>query len=484
MFRLHARFDENGPAPLRVRYSDQLRALFQFAPEGGGISHAAIRLDNAAPVLPTSPGMHLRGRLSDLDLDQWHRTWKALQTAQSGSDASEGVSGGRGDMLPPLTVVDLHAGRVNAFGQRFSDVGISASTAILGWHLQLAGPELAGTVLIPKADSEQAVEIDLERLHLRHAAARLGNGTGERAASQPMDLKPRDMPPIRLSVEQALLNGTLLGQVDLNVSRVSDGLKLDHFALDGPVLRMSGNGAWRDAGGGDASSATHLQVRLETDKAGRAMDLFGQDSLLGGGRGEARLDLRWPGAPTDFALETVNGEVAFLIRNGHLLAVDPGAGRVFGLLSVTMLPRRLLLDFSDLFGRGFAFDQMASRMRLNNGAGELEYFYVHGPAARVEASGKLDFKHKTLDQVVVVTPRVSSALPIVGGLAGGPVGAVALFVTQRLLEQEIDSLTRYRYRVSGDWEEPAVERIGTSRPPPPPVPPADGGLPLPFSNGR
>ena len=60
------------------------------------------------------------------------------------------------------------------------------------------------------------------------------------------------------------------------------------------------------------------------------------------------------GAPRDDLLESLDGEVQVRIGSGQLAEVKPGAGRVFGLMSIAALPRRLALDFRDVFGKGFA----------------------------------------------------------------------------------------------------------------------------------
>ena len=61
-------------------------------------------------------------------------------------------------------------------------------------------------------------------------------------------------------------------------------------------------------------------------------------------------------------LERINGLVDFRADDGRLTDVEPGgAGRVFGLLSVQALPRRLRLDFSDMFREGFGYDRRSSR---------------------------------------------------------------------------------------------------------------------------
>jgi len=50
-------------------------------------------------------------------------------------------------------------------------------------------------------------------------------------------------------------------------------------------------------------------------------------------------------------------------------------------------------------------------------------------------------------------------LPAVGAVAGGPVGAAALLVTQKLLEKQLNKLIRVRYRVQGSWEQPDIAPV-------------------------
>ena len=56
------------------------------------------------------------------------------------------------------------------------------------------------------------------------------------------------------------------------------------------------------------------------------------------------------------------------MRDGQLVKVQPGVGRVLGLLSLAQLPRRLTLDFRDFFEKGFAFDRIHGDVRVAAGS--------------------------------------------------------------------------------------------------------------------
>ena len=103
-----------------------------------------------------------------------------------------------------------------------------------------------------------------------------------------------------------------------------------------------------------------------------------------------------------------------------------------------------------------------------------------GPAARFDISGRIGLVTRDYDQLVVVTPRVTSSIPVVGGLAGGPGVGLGLWVAERVFGRKIDELSRVRYTITGSWEDPKVERLGDeskrSEPPPqkPSLVPDDG----------
>lgn len=137
-----------------------------------------------------------------------------------------------------------------------------------------------------------------------------------------------------------------------------------------------------------------------------------------------------------------------------------------GLFSLHSLSRRLALDFSDLFQKGLGFDSIEGTFSLSNGHAYTRDLTLKGPAARIDISGRIGLKDRDYDQIVTVTPRVSSALPIAGTIAGGPAVGAALFLAERFLRQEIDQVARYRYSVTGPWSDPVVKRISAPASPP------------------
>ena len=140
------------------------------------------------------------------------------------------------------------------------------------------------------------------------------------------------------------------------------------------------------------------------------------------------------------------------------------AGRLFGLLSVTALPRRLALDFSDLFSKGFAFDRIEGDFSIQNGQAYTNNLYMTAPAADISVSGRTGLVSKDYDQIATVTPKLSSSLPVASALFG-PVGVgvgAVIFLAGELFEsipKKINKMLSYQYSITGSWKEPTIEKI-------------------------
>jgi uncharacterized protein YhdP len=165
----------------------------------------------------------------------------------------------------------------------------------------------------------------------------------------------------------------------------------------------------------------------------------------------------WPGSPGAFDFPALEGQVGGDLRDGMLPDVEPGVGRLFGILSLDSVVRRLTLDFRDVFGRGFAVDRMRGELLLQAGRAELRNLRVRGPAAHLTLNGSTNLVDRSLDVDVLAVPQVTSSLPLAGAIAAPGVGA-AIFLGQKIFEGAIDKATERRYHVTGTWAQPQIAR--------------------------
>ena len=62
------------------------------------------------------------------------------------------------------------------------------------------------------------------------------------------------------------------------------------------------------------------------------------------------------GLPLSLDYPSMSGAFAVNVETGQFLKADPGIAKLLGVLSLQALPRRLTLDFRDVFSDGFSFD--------------------------------------------------------------------------------------------------------------------------------
>ncbi len=167
--------------------------------------------------------------------------------------------------------------------------------------------------------------------------------------------------------------------------------------------------------------------------------------------------LAWPGAPWQFALARSRGNLGIELRDGRFANLESPSARLVGLLNVDNLLRRLRLDFSDVTGRGTAFDSVSGDATLYGGVLETRGpVTIDGAATQFTLEGSVDLARRELDQRLGVTVPVSNNLPLAAVIAGAPVVGGALFVADKIFGDVIDRVTRIHYRVRGPWTSPRI----------------------------
>jgi len=221
---------------------------------------------------------------------------------------------------------------------------------------------------------------------------------------------------------------------------------------------------------------------------GRMLDAFGYPNVIVGGQTVAHIEGSWAGAPSAFALARLDGTLKVSMKNGRIPDADPGAGRVLGLFNLAAIPRRLAFDFGDLFRTGFSFDSIEGLFTLKDGSAHTSNLEVRSPTADMRLTGSMGLKTKDWDQNIEVTPHVGGTLALGGALIGGPVGAAAGVLLQGVFKNQINSVARAQYKVTGSWDNPKVtvlakETVKAKKPAPKTetdqpagsTPPADAG---------
>lgn len=429
---------QGSPLPLQLRYGAHSAALLlQSTATGFRLNRGAIQLGAATAVVPAAPGLTINGRLDNFSLD----AWRALLAGDSAETPQAAL-------FDELRDLDLELDQLRAFDRDFVAVQVRAQPLDNGWQMQLAGPDMEGTVQMPDARDE-VLQGRLQRLRIPAAVPS--------AATARFD--PATLPPLQLEVASLQFHDLDLGHVTLHTAQLPDGVSVQQLQVDADWLKMHAQGTWTRHAEQDAS---RFKIQMQGGELGRLLSTFGYAGSVEGGPTFGEIEANWPGTPADFALARLEGSLALRIGPGRLLNVETGAGRVFGLFNMQGIRRRLALDFSDVFDKGFSFDRIEGHFTLLDTDAYTNDLVIEGPAARIEVSGRTGLAKQDYDQLVTVVPEVKSTLPIAGAIAGGPVVGAALLLIDRLFSQQMEDLTsfaRYQYAVTGSWENPLFTPI-------------------------
>jgi uncharacterized protein YhdP len=242
--------------------------------------------------------------------------------------------------------------------------------------------------------------------------------------------------------------------------------RVTRFALANDAGRIDADGWWRAAGN---RQQTRFDVRIDVRDSGAFLRQMGLPGDVKGAPAKLDGQIEWPGSPTDFEYPALSGTFKVVVGAGQFTRLDPGMGKLLGVLSLQALPRRITLDFRDVFSEGFAFDTFNGTVTIAQGVMRTDNLTLSGPAAKVHLSGEVDLERETQRIAVRVQPSLSTVVSTGAGaaavallaanpLVGAAVGAGAL-LAQKLMQDPIEQMFSYDYAVRGSWSEPVVERV-------------------------
>ncbi len=414
-----------------------------------------VMLGGTAPQGPLpAQGIHIRGRTPRLDVSGW------VQYALSAKgDAKQ-------QDVPPINV-DVMTGKSSVFGHEFKDLHVKIHPEKNDLKLTVEGPEIKGNTTVPLQNMDKrGVVARFDRLYWPSPDKVDASGKSSKPVARPVSPTPQEaadvgvapasLPPLHVWVGDLRFGDAHLGQVRLESRPTAQGMHIDMLRTQSKSVHISATGAWT---GTARDSHTHMELHFSAENLGRMLDAFGYDGLFSGGETQVDMNATWPGAPSSFTLANVEGTLTLDIGQGRIPEVKPGVGRLFGLMSIAELPRRLSLDFGDVFGKGFGFDSIKGHFRFHDGNAYTEDLKLEGPAADVSVTGRVGFRKHDYDQHVLAIPHIGNSLPIVGAVVGGPVGAAAGLAVQGLLGKGINKAASARYHITGSWDDPKIELV-------------------------
>ncbi|HUR90435.1 MAG TPA: AsmA-like C-terminal region-containing protein, partial [Ramlibacter sp.] len=407
--------------------------------------------------------------LANVNLDQWdellgQNVASAAVTARAPAAPSPGAS----SYIP--TVMAVRAKELTVQGRALHNVTIGASRDGPAWRGSIDATELNGY-----AEYRQPSAPGGGRLFARLARLALGASATKEVESL-LDEQPTALPALDIVVDDFELRGKKLGRLEIDAMNRSQGVRewrLNKLNLTMPEATFAATGNWaalnaqaapgvfRAAGPRAAERMrTAMRFRLEIADSGQLLSRFGMKDVVRRGKGKLEGQVAWLGSPVSFNYASMDGNFNVDMQGGQFLKAEPGIGKLLGVMSLQALPRRLALDFRDVFSEGFSFDFIRGDVTIQDGIAATNNLQMKGVNAAVLMEGRADLQKETQDLKVVVVPEINAGTASLVAAAINPAIGLGTFLAQLVLRQPLIRAATQEFRIDGPWADPHVTRIG------------------------
>ena len=466
-------------------YQQQL--VFQAERREGQALHAEFLLGGTSYAGHT-PGFSIRGNMDKVAAETWipfvADLVAASQREATGTPADNTTSADAGtvastgtDAVSAAPALAISLAEVDFYGLPLSDVQLGGRAGAAGYELSLRAPMVTGEL---RFDDGKPIQVTLEKfLHEAPQEPVVADATTVPAVvpspAPPPQRNPADWPQLLIDCKQCRFYSRDLGHVQVSLLDQGADKTVRVQAERNGLLNAKLEGLWSST-----EQQTQMKGRIASNDWGKLTLDWGVDLSVRQSSGHIDLDLRWPQSPVDFRLRDSRGEIHLRLGKGHIARSSDNAERVlrvFSLLSLQSITRRLSLDFSDLFRDGFYYDSIRGSFAIADGKAVTQDTLIDGVSAGIALTGETDFVARTLNQQIEVTPKLTSSLPILAGWAINPPAGVLVWLMNKLfIDSAFKVVTSLQYTARGPWDNPEViERGRTEKE----VPVPEEGLPEP-----
>ncbi len=407
--------------------------------------------------------------LDAVDLDAWAAVLSPATLAGSVGASSAAIM----EYLP--TSVALRARELNYAGRRINHVVLGGSREDLLWQANLDADELDGYV-----QYRQSSGAGPGRLHARLAKLIVAASTASEVEALLAE-QPTSIPALDIVAEDFELRGKRMGRLEVEaINRGEEAQagpgnvrewRLNKFNVSTPeaVFTASGNWASVSALNSEATTLsarnwpgrkrTVLNFKLEILDGGELMNRFGMKDVVKKGQGRMAGQVAWMGSPISLDYPSLTGALAVNVEKGQFLKADPGIAKLLGVLSLQALPRRLTLDFRDVFSEGFSFDFLRGNVVIEQGIAKTNNLQMKGVNAAVLMEGSADIARETQDIRVVVVPEISAGTASLIATIINPVVGIGSFLAQFFLQRPLTEAATQSFHIDGSWADPKITKV-------------------------
>lgn len=364
----------------------------------------------------------------------------------------------------PITRVNGQIGHMQFMGRDFGELQFAMKRQPGGWKGKASGDSLSGDIRV-RTDIPRG-KIDLQLEHLAFPEANEDKGF---FGSEDKVRDPRGFPALTIRSKSFHYGKMDLGQLEFLAKLNRFGWELPRIQLTRPEMTLAARGEWFYVAG------THIargNVKFNSSHLGNTLDALGYPGQVKNGSMKLDANIDWRPDKNRPGLSSLDGDIEMTAEEGTLVNLDPGAARLAGALSLQSLLRYMFFDFSPAVGKGFAFNEMKAKARIQEGNLQTDGFTVKSPSAVIVGRGRIGLHERDIDLHTDVYPNIRGGVTLATASLFGPQAAAWVFAFQQLFSSRIAEGTRISYRITGPWDNAKVVKLEAPKKQPEPEPEA------------
>lgn len=437
--------DERNWTMIKASADERLQSYFELD------QNRAIRRGTVAYQRPLNvrgdEGVYFDIRSDNLDASAW---WQAIQQTrelyqQSNADDAQ-VS-----FEALIQAVDIRSDRLSYLAQDWGNAHLTLLRNDDAWLTEFDANEGQGQVLIPHDDAELFVDVDWLNLTTEPSTVAFEDELDPLKA-----FRPTDVPPMQVQINKLIWNQRDLGSWRGEVQRQDSAMVVQNVTGEMTGAELTGQLVWSFSDGEHLSRYTG---RVAVGDIQQVLNTWGYAPVLSSTSGWFDMAIDWQGSPAFFDFKRIRGGIDLRLNRGSIVQIDDYEGlKLIGLLNFTRVIQRLALDFSDLLQSGITFDMVEGELIFDRGFARVgEKLIIDGSATKFKFSGDADLLADEVDIDMVFTVPLSSTFPLVALLAGvSPQAAAAIYVTERVFNNELERLSSARMHITGSFNDPVT----------------------------
>jgi uncharacterized protein (TIGR02099 family) len=451
----------------------------------GGVG---VGLEAGESVPEPIAGVAANINLLSLDIDKWEKLFSASAgvplSAGAGAGAAVAVAANTSNTAKAAnsanamqtylpTQMAIRAKALVLQGRQLNHVVVGGSREGLNWRANIAADELNGYVEFRQSGASASAAAG--RLYARLSRLKLEQSSATDVENI-LEQQPASLPSLDIVVDDFELKGRRLGRVEIdavNRNQQSTAVgarewRLNKLNLIMPEATLTASGNWAAINAQAApvtprnssdARRTVMNFRLDIADSGELLQRFGMPGLIRSGKGKMEGQIAWLGSPLSLDYPSMNGQFNINVESGQFLKAEPGIAKLLGVLSLQSLPRRLTLDFRDVFSQGFAFDFVRGDVNIKQGLASTNNLQMKGVNAAVLMEGSADIAKETQDIEVVVVPEINAGTASLIATAINPAIGLGTFLAQYFLRTPLTEAATKQFRIDGSWSDPRITPV-------------------------